>query len=163
MIGTAEWFVDRENIYKERNQRIDDACNNLLKPSNTHPRLFKSSTPGNNFWFDLPHHLAVCMHSKVSAYMTERVTYLTNAQWIKFSPRLVVQLGKEICFCSQTCQRNKKCWLTHLIDSTISRLESALMLFFQIRYILWRRKFSRTHSKISLFSVGRKRIWCWKI
>ena len=67
MIGTAEWFVEREHIYKERNRRIDDACNNLLKPSNTHPRLFKSSTPGNNFWFDLPHHLAVCMHPKVSA------------------------------------------------------------------------------------------------
>ena len=68
MIGTAEWFVERENIYKERNQRIEEACKHLLKPSNSHPHLYKSSTPGSNFWFDLSHHLAVCMHPKVIAY-----------------------------------------------------------------------------------------------
>ena len=67
MIGTAEWFVERENIYRERNKRIEDVCKNLLKYN---PPLFKSSTQGKSFWFDLPHHLAVCMHPKVR-YMRE--------------------------------------------------------------------------------------------
>ena len=69
MIGSAEWFVERENIYRERNKRIEDACNNLLKHSDTYPGLYKSSTPGKNFLFDLSHHLALCMHPKVSLYV----------------------------------------------------------------------------------------------
>ena len=65
MIGTAEWFVEREKVFRERNRRIEDACNNLLKFSDTGPHLYESPTQGKSFWFDLVHHLAFCMHPKV--------------------------------------------------------------------------------------------------
>ena len=65
MVGTAEWFAEREEIYRDRNRRIEDVCNNLLKFSDRSPHLYKSPTQGNSFWFDLSHHLAVCMHPKV--------------------------------------------------------------------------------------------------
>ena len=65
MIGTAEWFLEREGIYRDRNRRIENVCSNLLKFSETGLHLYKSPTQGNSFWFDLSHHLAVCMHPKV--------------------------------------------------------------------------------------------------
>ena len=58
MIGSAEWLAWREEIYAERNTRIQEVCK-------TYSDLYKSSTQGKRFWFDLNNHLAICMHAKV--------------------------------------------------------------------------------------------------
>ena len=104
MIGTAEWFAEREEIYRDRNRRIEDVCNNLLKFSDTRPHLYESPTQGNSFWFDLSNHLAVCMHPKV------RISYEMNMYHCTLSQlRLVAQHGEETCFSFHICQKNKKC------------------------------------------------------
>ena len=58
MIGSADWLAQREKIYAERNRRMEDVCKG-------HLNIHRSQSQGTSFWFDIPHHLAICMHAKV--------------------------------------------------------------------------------------------------
>ena len=48
----------REEIYKARNERIEEVCNNYKD-------IYKNPVQGKFFLFDLRHRLAVCYHPKV--------------------------------------------------------------------------------------------------
>ena len=57
----SDYSIDialREEIYKDRNRRIEEVCNKYKK-------IYKSSAQGKFFLFDFSHKLDVCFHPKV--------------------------------------------------------------------------------------------------
>ena len=64
----SDYTIDialREEIYKDRNRRIEEVCKNNKK-------IDKNPQQGRFFLFDFPHNLAVCFHPKV------RISLLIN-------------------------------------------------------------------------------------
>ena len=60
--GYTSDIAQREEIYKDRNRRIEEVCNK-------YKTFYKSPAQGEFFLFDLSHNLAVCLNPKVENYI----------------------------------------------------------------------------------------------
>ena len=58
MIGTPDWMAKREEIYAQRNKRIQEVCKH-------YSNMYANPAKGGMFWFDVKNHLAICIHAKV--------------------------------------------------------------------------------------------------
>ena len=71
----SDYMTDREEIYKDRNRRIEEVCKN-------YKNIYKRPQQGRLFFFDFPHNLAVCLHAKVriSLLISYNVLHLITFQ-----------------------------------------------------------------------------------
>ena len=87
-------MAQRENIYAERNKRIQEVCRGVSD-------LYESPRMGREMWFDLRHHFAICMHPK--ARIVGKVSLIFNIPKQLFSlNRLGPQHGKGTYYSFQT-------------------------------------------------------------
>ena len=60
-LGSQDWMRHRERIYAARRRHVRDVCQKYEDPG----RWKAKSLGGGQFWLDLNHGLAVCIHAKV--------------------------------------------------------------------------------------------------
>ena len=59
-IGGRKWMIRKEQVYAARRRRIKEVC---LKYAGD--EIWRGASHGRQFWYDIQHGLAVCMHPKV--------------------------------------------------------------------------------------------------
>ena len=59
-IGNRKWMIRKEQVYAARRKRIKEVC---LKYAGD--EIWRGTSHGRQFWYDIQHGLAVCMHPKV--------------------------------------------------------------------------------------------------
>lgn len=58
--GSREWMLRKEHVYAARRKKIKEVCLKYARDE-----IWRGKSHGQQFWYDLQHGLAVCMHPKV--------------------------------------------------------------------------------------------------
>ena len=61
MPGSREWMVRKEQVYAARRRQIKQVCLKYARDE-----IWRGKSHGSQFWYDIQHGLAVCMHPKVN-------------------------------------------------------------------------------------------------
>ena len=66
-IGNRKWMIRKEQVYAARRKRIKEVC---LKYAGD--EIWRGTSHGRQFWYDIQHGLAVCMHPKVICHQLKK-------------------------------------------------------------------------------------------
>ena len=113
MTGSRGWMIRKEQVYAARRRKIKQVCLKYARDE-----IWRGKSHGSQFWYDIQHGLAVCMHPKVNL---SPIAYLLHGNCVKtFILRLAQQAGKELFFFFPICLliRNKS-WPNLMHNYTI--------------------------------------------